>query len=229
MKTRRHGFTILELMIAVAIMGIVAAMTINGLSGLSRRSAPSNASQDLYSQLSSAHLQAVARGQDVWFIVYPELAREGTDPGAGAYFTYLDPTGGLLANGYADFAPDNLSPIAEGRLLEQVYLDDYSGKNVVFGAKANSSVPAPYGFDLTSGCSFCTTDGGANRGAIVFSGNGTARFFDGDGTPVLALASGANSAAKRSQYLSLKGREHPVGYGIVVNGTTSSISLFPQD
>lgn len=230
MRMRRHGFTLIEMMVVVAIIGILAALTINGMSGMSKRSAPANATQDLMSQLGAARSQAMARGNDVWFIVYPKLDSSNGETGPGGYFVYLDPTGGFLANGYGDFDPaSNLSPISEGRLLEKVYLDNYSGKNVVFGARSGTRVPAPYGFDLASGCSFCSNDGGIDRGAIVFRGDGTATFFDGDGTPVLTLSTGENNAGKRSQYLSLKAKELTIAYAVVVNGPTGSINLFRMD
>ncbi|MBF5042818.1 prepilin-type N-terminal cleavage/methylation domain-containing protein [Aggregicoccus sp. 17bor-14] len=211
----RAGFTLLELMVVLAVAAILAALGLASLQGVGDRTAALGAANDLQSVLNLARARAYERGVDVWVIVYPEGQRDGPSDGGGAYFVYEDrsgqfgaadggaPDGGLS---YAQFAPPSrLRPtagVAEGVLVEERYLADYSRRaGVHFGVNpALASFSAPFAMDAGT-CSFCT--GTPARGAIVFSGDGTTRFVDASGALVAERAAslGIVDAAQARAYL----------------------------
>lgn len=189
-----RGFTLVELAVVLAIIGIVAALAGTSWNGVRARMATQNAAYELGSAISTARARAIARGHDVWLILFPESGREGAGP--GAYYLYDDPElsfgrpGGLAGElKYTDFTPQKTAGTAgAGRLLESFLLEDLPGARTHFAFSADAAYRAPFNAlgKLTSPCSICS----AGKGAIVFTSTGGARFVDGTGAPVDARAAG---------------------------------------
>ncbi len=213
---RTRGFTLLETMIALAILGVLTAMSFVAIQRMDDWADPQSAASDLSGALSLARARAVESGSDVWFIIYENINRQGVaGQGNGAYFLVEDrrfdfrdgsgpaPSSGTLLT-YANFQPPgNISPLREqGLLVDSKYLDGYSmsakASTVRFGVSGTVLYDAPFAALTPSACSFCS--GSPKRGAIVFSADGSARFFDGAGAQVV-LASG--NIAQRSAALGL--------------------------
>jgi type II secretory pathway pseudopilin PulG len=223
-------------MIVVAIIGVLAALGIAALYSARERGAAENAANDLSSHLSAARARAIERGVPVWVIVYPGIDLEGAEGGAGAYFVYEDTgmgfgTSGVAAVGqrrYDTFTPpDDIypEPLDQGRLLERVYLDRYTGKNVAFGQPAGLNFAAPFaGLEASFGgdvaCNFCS--GTPSRGAIVFGPEGAVRFLDGDGDRVLD----GIDRLDRTGALRVMGRLTNQGYLYAVSGPTGFVGFF---
>jgi prepilin-type N-terminal cleavage/methylation domain-containing protein len=213
---RTRGFTLLEMMIALAILSVLTALSISAIQRMDDWADPQSAASDLSGALSLARARAVESGSDVWFIIYEDINRDGdAGQGNGAYFLIEDrrydfltgsgpaPTSGTLLT-YPTFQPpDNVEPLREqGFLVDSKYLDAYSmsakPSTVRFGVSGTVQYDAPFATLTPTACSFCS--GTPKRGAIVFGADGSARFFDGAGTQVVL---GSGNIAQRSAALGL--------------------------
>jgi prepilin-type N-terminal cleavage/methylation domain-containing protein len=249
MLRSRRGFSLIEIMIVVAILGVLAGLSVAAYGRIGAASAPRNAINDLSSSLLRARTMAVENQSDVYFIVYPTSTAAGVTAtsagGHGAYFLYEDKAGtfNLAASttstsvyyrtgtGGVAFVPSlafvSGTTFAEGRVIDKTYLDDYAGKNVVFDKPtglAMTASEAPFsGLTLGSACTFCTGD--PLRGAIVFSGDGTARFINGDGDPVAATGT---TSVSRAHALTLMNLTQTRVYVVAVSGPTAFIGTYDR-
>lgn len=215
--SRRAGFTLVEVMIVLAIIGILMAMAAAAFDGIAFRNAAQNAASDLTGILQRARAQASARGSDVYVIVYPRwdrAANGSTSTGRGAVFVYEDTNGNFLSDttsvtctgtaadcNWTSFNPataniyPNPGTLGGDRLHEAIYLEDYPKKNVQFGRPAALAFSPPFDTLIasaqtnvnTSGCSFCDPP---VRGAIVFTGDQQLRFLDTTGSQVAQRVAG---------------------------------------
>jgi len=170
-RRRTRGFTLLEMMIALAILGVLTAMSIAAIQRMDDWADPQSAASDLSGALSLARARAVESGSEVWFIVYEDINRQGTaGQGNGAYFIVEDrrfdflngsgppPSSGVLLT-YATFQPPNkVDPLKEqGFLVDYKYLDAYSmsaqASTVRFGVSGTLQYDAPFASLTPAACS----------------------------------------------------------------------------
>lgn len=217
----RRGFTLIELMVAIGIMTVILGLGAGGWMALSARVATRNAAIDLTSALHQARTTAVQNSSDVWFIVYPKLAKAGGSAGQGAYFIFEDPDSSFAAGGarnWSNFAPPSAIDAngGKGKLLEAVYFESYPRKNTSLSTPTSPvAFPAPFAGLTEAACSFCS--GTPPRGAIVFDGNGAARFFDNAGPVTL-----------RTGGLVVRGDSPPSKFLFAVSGPTGLISTWSK-
>ena len=220
MGPRTHrGFTLLELMTVVAIIGVVSAMSVSTFTQLSAQNATQSAASDIYSLLQSARSRSEQRGSDIYVVVFPGFnkATSATTGGRGALFVYEDADGDFLTgtgscNGtdecsWTNFTPPNdirSAPTQRDRLLSTIFLEDYPKANVRFGMDATKDWAFPFnsiGNDAdATGCSFCSGD----RGAVLFT-DGQALLLDNTGAPL----------ARRVGGMALQGVTNPTNHFLI--------------
>ncbi len=252
MRRAQAGVSLLEIMVVVAIIGVLAGLSVAAYGKIGAASAPRNAVNDLTAALVRARSAATENQSDVWVVIYPAFNKSpaAAAGGPGAYFLYEDKAGTFNRSsggsggevyyrsgaGGVDFDPvaNTLygSSSSEGRLLDSVYLDEYPGRNVLFalpsgGVTMTSAEPPFAGLPVGSACTFCS--GTPLRGAIIFSADGAARFVDGTGA---AVAANGAAAVNRAHALTLKDRPTPTTetrvYVVAVSGPTAFIGTYAK-
>lgn len=107
-KRQNQGFTIIELMVTLAVVGVLLAVAVPGLSDLLERNRLQSASTNLYTALLSARSEALKRNQDI------VVACKQSDGSACA----TAGSGGIWKYGWLVFPADDASEILreEGEL-----------------------------------------------------------------------------------------------------------------
>ena len=65
---RQHGFTAAEIVVVLAIVGILAAIAVPSMSKMLTTQAVRSAAYDLYADLTFARSEAIARGTNITFV-----------------------------------------------------------------------------------------------------------------------------------------------------------------
>ncbi len=187
-RTQRHkGFSLLEVMVVVAILGILGTMAATFMVYGSGRARMDNAAFEVASVLSVAQIRATSTGVPHYAIFYQEgpLTRlyllERRDE--------LGPVDWTLAN-----LSNDLTAVG-GAMRDRVTLTRVAETNTIAFADLDSAVvlpkplPQPFaaipvrrgsgGSDLGRACSFCIDGAGTTRGVIRFNTDGTVRILTG--------------------------------------------------
>ncbi|HEY3448055.1 MAG TPA: type II secretion system protein [Myxococcales bacterium] len=218
-----RGYTLIEAMVTIAILGVLMALAVGGWGSLSSKGAVQNAAQDFHSTLLNARQRATERGSDVWVIIYPYIDRTGNDApntNPGAYFVVEDVDLDFKTYYKDTFAPpSSIRPASPNALLEQVWLDTYPRHNARFlktPIASGSAYQAPFNAMGGSGCSFCT--GTTKKGAIVFNGEGIARFLNHD----------ASEDYSRSASVTFSSFDIPLeNHFLAITGPTGFVGIYP--
>lgn len=191
-----HGFTLIEMAVVVAIIGVIAALATVTMSRSRPRASLAGAAADLQALLHGARQQALASGQDVAVLVFPNQATPGGAKGRVA--VVLDGDHFMLDPGQTDFNLDGVKAAQVGvgpnsELLTTLDLPAGIEIGPAQGLGADFKLVAPYaGIPVNADCTFCEGDKEERRGAIFFDARGRARFYAKVGPP-LAVDGGSLS------------------------------------
>jgi prepilin-type N-terminal cleavage/methylation domain-containing protein len=221
-ERRDRGFTLIEVMTVVAILGVLTAMAVAVFDTVGKRGALQNATFDLQGTMMSARTRAVSRGYPVWVLIYPTANRAGLVGGAGAFSVVEDRNSTYARTPWMLFTlPLKANVRGETGTVSAVYfLEDYS-KRVRFETLTPGRVGllgAPFLTLAAKTCSFCS---GSDPlvGAIGFFPDGSARFVDGEGEYVSATN---HTLALRS----LEGRTQQL---LAISGPSGYMAVFSSD
>jgi prepilin-type N-terminal cleavage/methylation domain-containing protein len=181
-----RGFTIIELLTVLAIVGVLAGMSSMALTRLKTRGSFSSATGDFISTLRTARAEAFARGDDTVVIV---------DVGTGRWWSVEDIDGNFTLDAFDPAnpapAPDRLMSSGEmapgtsfgplngwGRALAPPLAGIPTGyTQLPDGGTADISTDGGSAAPNFKYCSFCDTT--TKLGAIIFQPSGGATFSGG--------------------------------------------------
>ena len=183
-RSQRSGFTLIEVMIVVVLIGILSGLAVASLSDMTKRNNYSTATGDVVGGLRRTQQEATARGAYTAFII---------DPDTNSWW-------GIQTD--SSFSLTSFDPSSPGTVIVSGTLPTY----VSFaGAGYGSQLPVPFkNIPVLSSqspnlvyCSFC--DSGTHRGSILFEpGSSKVKFSGGpagEGQQFLIRYSGPNNAS----------------------------------
>jgi prepilin-type N-terminal cleavage/methylation domain-containing protein len=158
----RRGFTVIELMVSLAIAGILAAMAFSFLQSVKSRAASRNGILDVVSELALTRATALGQGIQTVFLLRPT----DTNPTLLEYVAFIDKN--------TNFDPADTSGTVEAvdKLIDRNTLP----VGVVYKVSSSplflQALPAPFlSVPATTACTFC--DAKPSYLAIVFRSDGT--------------------------------------------------------
>ena len=185
----------MEMMVVVAAVAVVVGMTFAVARRQKQQWQASTTIQDVRGLLAQARAAALSSGRDVAVLVFPDQVTG--DGGRGRFVVYRD-TAGTFFNATAPINFDGWDPavyagypagVPEGDLLDVVDLALGVHVGPTTGQGTGKALPAPIAVRLDADCTFCST-ATPRRGAVVFDYAGRARFYSGNGTPLVTGTSG---------------------------------------
>jgi prepilin-type N-terminal cleavage/methylation domain-containing protein len=183
---KRRGFTLIELVTVVAIVGVAAAMVLWGYAKVKERGLLRGAALEMRGIFVAARQHAATTGNRTVVMIFPN---EVTDfrGAVGKLILYEDGDADFFGGG-GPLTFDAYDPRVEeagprSQVVETMELPFTVTFGPVDGWGVGTTAVAPYaGIPLDRPCVFCT---GANgRGAVVFDPLGAVTFYDRDGPPL---------------------------------------------
>lgn len=196
---RGAGFTLIEIMVVVAIIGIVAALAVPGISATMRASRASGAARDMADLIGFARSEAIRDGVNQVVVFNVAALASVSDMPVSAAGNLANPAGAgeeMMAMRFRDANGDGVP--SGGEVRGEVPFN----ADLVFGAASVGGVSAPYDIGNTSsfaanGTSFVDASGGENWIGFMFLPDGLPRSFsiNGAGTPATIGGVGTGGGA----------------------------------
>ena len=175
-------------MVVVAVMAVVASAAWAGFARFKPRASLASATAELQSLIHSARQAALANGQDVAVLFFPDQA---TGDSVGRVIVYRDGDATFfLSTGTINFASYSAAALAaDTNSAVLAHLD--LPKGVLFGPTGGMGSSGPLAAPLasvpvSSDCPFCSS-GSSRRGAIRFDEKGRATFYGGGSSALDAV------------------------------------------
>jgi prepilin-type N-terminal cleavage/methylation domain-containing protein len=208
------GFTLIEAMVAVAIIGILAALSASALSSLRNGARRRSASADLYGALMSSRNRAISR-QKTQVVV---ISTKADSMGFFGHYVFEDATTppSIFSSSHLTTILNALDPAKPSTAPAAYQLQMLDSLNVtvnpyLISADAWSGVAPPFPWtttvvsgtkvDTTAGCTFCVS----GRGAIAFLPNGRVIFNNANATAGMVVIDPLTTAPPSALAVSASG------------------------
>jgi type II secretory pathway pseudopilin PulG len=174
-----RGVTLIELAVVFALITVLTALSVAALNGLKSRASFSATSNEVVSMVRKTKIEALNRGTYTIFVInqnttgasplgYWSIQTDQPIATSAALKTWLNTFAGAPTSTCAGLPGCDI--LGSGSLP--------GGTTATFAGTYGSALPAPFASlaTMSSTCSFCTTSGPSNWGAVMFSPGGTVIF-----------------------------------------------------
>lgn len=179
-----RGFTLIEMAIVVAVIGIITGLAYSTLSASRPRQTLSNAAAELQAIIHASRQQALASGHDVVVMVF--TAHPNGAGGLGRVVAIEDQNSSFFLDAsvpnFKDYLP--AAPAFPAPLTQDPTVFDLPPGVTVGTARVAALQPPLDTVAVNLACSFC--DAGTARGAIRFDERGRATFHSANGAALPA-------------------------------------------